>query len=233
VFACGLDHAGQVCATVLRVPPFPMIATELDPSCAVALVSGWLALDPELPAVNGLPQSARAVAAAWAQLTGGRTRVRMREAMHALTEVLDPPRPAAGGLRLADAGEHELLTTWFRDFTLEAGVEGADYAAAMVDRHLERGTLCVWEDGRPVSLVARSVTVAAVSRIGPVYTPPELRGRGYASSAVAAMSRQALDEGASRCMLFTDLANPTSNKIYADVGYRPIGEWEEHALEPG
>jgi predicted GNAT family acetyltransferase len=69
-----------------------------------------------------------------------------------------------------------------------------------------------------------------VVRIGPVYTPPELRRRGYAGSAVAAASRRALTAGAHTCMLFTDLANPTSNKIYAEVGYRAIGGWEEYSF---
>ena len=68
-------------------------------------------------------------------------------------------------------------------------------------------------------------------RVGPVYTPTAERRRGYAGSAVAAASRRALGAGAARCMLFTDLANPTSNKIYAEVGYRPVADWEEIALE--
>jgi predicted GNAT family acetyltransferase len=67
-------------------------------------------------------------------------------------------------------------------------------------------------------------------RIGPVYTPPERRARGYAGSAVAAASRRALAGGADTCMLFTDLSNPTSNKIYAEVGYTPAGSWEEHTF---
>ncbi len=89
----------------------------------------------------------------------------------------------------------------------------------------------VWDhDGEPVSLVGRTVAVAGVPRIGPVYTPPALRGRGYASTAVAALSRRLFDEGARRVVLFTDLGNPTSNKIYADVGYRRLADYEEHAL---
>jgi predicted GNAT family acetyltransferase len=74
--------------------------------------------------------------------------------------------------------------------------------------------------------------VAGVVRIGPVYTPVGARRRGYSSSAVAALSRQALEAGAHTCMLFTDLTNPTSNKIYADVGYRRFGEWEEAEFTP-
>jgi predicted GNAT family acetyltransferase len=74
--------------------------------------------------------------------------------------------------------------------------------------------------------------VSGVVRIGPVYTPPEFRRRGYATAAVASASQQALDSGAERCMLFTDLANPTSNKIYAAIGYQRIGDWEEHVFSP-
>ena len=57
--------------------------------------------------------------------------------------------------------------------------------------------------------------------MGPVYTPRERRGRGYASAGVAGVSRIVLAQGARAC-LFTDQANPTSNKIYAALGYRPV-----------
>lgn len=72
-----------------------------------------------------------------------------------------------------------------------------------------------------------------MARVGPVYTPPAQRGRGYAGSAVAGLSRRVLARGARRCALFTDLANPTSNKIYAEVGYRPLCDWETITLAPG
>jgi predicted GNAT family acetyltransferase len=84
----------------------------------------------------------------------------------------------------------------------------------------------VWDDGRAVCEVANAPPTSGVARLGPVYTPPEFRGRGYASSAVAARTRLAIQNGL-RCALFTDLANPTSNKIYADVGYRRVADWDE------
>jgi predicted GNAT family acetyltransferase len=59
-------------------------------------------------------------------------------------------------------------------------------------------------------------------RIGPVYTPPDLRGHGYASAATAAVSRQALAAGAEEVVLFTDLANKVANSIYQRIGYRPV-----------
>ena len=84
---------------------------------------------------------------------------------------------------------------------------------------------------RPASLVSVAPAVAGVARIGPVYTPPERRRRGYAGMAVAEVSRRLLARGVHTCMLFTDLANPTSNKIYAEVGYRRFGDWEEYEFE--
>jgi predicted GNAT family acetyltransferase len=134
-------------------------------------------------------------------------------------------------LRLPRPDERDLLVRWMEEFIRETGLIGAAQAASMVDNRLRQQGLLVWDDGQPVSLVGVNPAVAGVVRIGPVYTPRPLRGRGYAGSAVAAVSRRAMAGGAERCMLFTDLTNPTSNKIYAEVGYRRCGDWEEIALD--
>lgn len=231
LFATGIDSRGELQAVALRTPPWPLLATDIDVRDADALVGAWLCEDPELPGVNGQPVTARAIAAAWSARTRGRTSIRMREAMHTLAEVRDPPRPAPGRLRQAESGERDLMAEWMRTFAEEAGVLGGDQAGEIVDAQLARGRLVVWDDGGPASMVSISPMVSGVTRIGPVFTPPELRRRGYASSAVAVASRRALAAGAQRCALFTDLANPTSNKIYADVGYRRLFDWEEHAFE--
>ena len=163
--------------------------------------------------------------------TGGATRCQMREAMHVLEEVQDPPRPASGRLRLAQPADRGVLIEWMRAFTLEAGLSGFELAPRMVDGRMARESLLVWDHLGPVSMLGITQPVARVVRIGPVYTPLQYRRNGYAGSAVAAVSRRALARGASRCMLFTDLANPTSNKIYAEVGYRRIADWEEYAFD--
>jgi predicted GNAT family acetyltransferase len=230
---CGLDERGAVAYAGLRTPPWPLLSSELTATDAAALVELWLREDPEVNGVNGVPETARAVAAAWAQATGGTTRLRMSDAMHALTAVRDPPRPASGRLRVARVSERGLLVEWSRAFIDEAQVAGGpDEAERLVDARLEHGGLLVWEDPEPVCYVGVAPPVAGVVRIGPVYTPPAYRGRGYAGTLVAAASRRALAEGASRCMLFTNLANPTSNKIYAEVGYERFAAWEEHSFIP-
>jgi uncharacterized protein len=232
LFAYGLDESDQVRFAAMRTPPWFMLASELALTDARRLVPLWLDADPDLPGVDGPPGTAQAIAAAWRERTGGATRCTMREAMHTLEEVQDPPRPASGELRLARLDERPLLIEWMGTFAREAGVVGVDQAAAMVDARLARDGMLLWDHDGPVCLVGTAGPVAGVARFGPVYTPPEHRRSGYAGSAVAAASRRALAGGATSCMLFTDLANPTSNKIYAEVGYRRVGDWEEHAFEP-
>ncbi len=231
LFANGMTEDGEVRFAALHTPPWPLLASPLEEGAA-DLVELWLTEDPEVWGVTSVPDTARAIAGAWEQRTGGTSRCTIREAMHILEEVLDPPRPAGGELRLADSAERSLMVAWMREFVAEAGIVGATQAEAMIDARMRRQGLLVWHDEQPVSMVGVTPEVAGVVRIGPVYTPPPQRRRGYAGSAVAAASRRALAQGAQRCMLYTDLDNPTSNKIYAEVGYRRTGDWEELAFDP-
>ena len=130
--------------------------------------------------------------------------------------------------------EHRhLLADWTQAFHDEAlsNTPPQDYLA-MADRWI-RGlgrTAYLWVDGgRPVSMTGAGGLTPKGIRVGPVYTPPGDRGRGYASNLVAQVSQMLLDQGRTFVFLFTDLANPTSNKIYQDIGYEPVGdvdEWE-------
>jgi predicted GNAT family acetyltransferase len=231
IFTIGITEHDEVSFAAMRTPPWPLLASPIEAAHAEPLVDRWLEVDPDVSAVSGVPETARAIAAAWERRTGGTSRRTFSEAMHVLTAVEDPPRPAPGMLRLPRSDERDLLVAWMREFVTEAGLIGAAQSEQMVDSRMRQQGLLVWDDGEAVSLVGVNPAVAGVVRVGPVYTPRPLRGRGYAGSAVAAVSRRALAGGAERCMLFTDLANPTSNKIYAEVGYRRCGDWEEIALE--
>jgi len=233
-FALVGDEHGVVRAAALRTPPRALLCTEIGQEDAAALIAAWLEEDPELPAINAATDTARALAAAYTAQTGGRTERTMEMALHALVpeEVVDPPRPAPGRLRAPFPHERELIVEWYVAFVQESDVEEtADAARRAARLRIERGLTFVWDvGGVPVSLAGHTVAVAGVPRIGPVYTPPEHRNRGYASSAVAALSRRLLADGARSLVLFTDLANPTSNRIYGDIGYRRLADFEEHAL---
>jgi GNAT superfamily N-acetyltransferase len=235
VLARGIGAGTEIAAVALRTPPWPMVCSELDPVAAPPLMATWLPADPGLNGVNALATTARAISSAWARSTGGSTHCRTRMALHVLRSVTDPPRPGAGELRAASVSHRDLLVAWWRAFAAEAGVfgGGAD-AEAAVQARLRDHHLWLWHkaDGAPVSMVASNPRVGGAVRLGPVYTPPPHRRRGYAGAAVAAVSRRALQDGARECTLFTDVANPTSNKIYAEVGYRRLADWEEHEFSP-
>jgi predicted GNAT family acetyltransferase len=112
---------------------------------------------------------------------------------------------------------------WLAAFHHEAEPSSASPPREMYRQRVEFGLLWLWQDeqGSPVSMAARNVTVAGVSRIGPVYTPPDCRRHGYGAAATAACTQDALDHGASQVVLFTDQANPTSNGVYQRIGFRP------------
>jgi predicted GNAT family acetyltransferase len=156
----------------------------------------------------------------------------MSERMYKLTEVT-PPAGVPGYLRQANEGDTELLARWLREFHNEAtpNQPGRD-PTQVAQQKIQEGAFFIWDDGNPVSLAGSTrPTVRGIS-VGPVYTPPGLRRRGYASACVAALSQRLLDQGYEYCTLFTDLANPTSNDIYQQVGYRPVCDFLEILFTP-
>lgn len=228
------DEHGDVAVVALRTPPLPMICTELSnpESDAARLLDTWLQADPAVPGVNAPARSARALAGVLQRRTGRTPSLRLTTQLHVLTRVSGPPHPAAGALRAAEEANDELLVDWMIRFWEETGASFPDPAAAIANRRAAGG-LWLWCDpeDQPACLVGANPPVAGVPRVAPVYTPPEHRRRGYAGSAVAAVSQRLLDRGARACILFSDQANPTANRIYREVGYRPIGRWEEYCLD--
>jgi predicted GNAT family acetyltransferase len=228
LFAVAVDEAAgdRVVGAALRTPPYNLVVSTVDDLDAVDALAEALAGDP-LPGVSAPRGVADRFAEGWTARTGRRARRSMAERILRLTAVREP-RPASGRMRLAERADRALLIAWIEAFTVEALGKSED-AAAGVDRWLEhRGRrLWLWEDGDlRVSLCGAGGETAHGIRIGPVYTPPEHRGHGYASNLVAEVSRLLLDDGRQFVTLFTDLANPTSNKIYQDIGYEPVADFE-------
>jgi predicted GNAT family acetyltransferase len=216
------DRDGVAVAGALRTPPFPAIAIG-EPAALTAVAAAMHEALADVPGVNGLEPAAHAFAGAWCARSGTTPKVAMRTTLHALDAVQDVPEPP-GAVRDAEPDDRELLVNWFEEFAAEAGVGGTR------DQHLrsleaamgaEAGAL-LWDDGGPVSFSLARWTSPAHARIGPVYTPPGHRRHGYATALVAHQTRRLLDAGAEVCLLFTDQANPTSNAIYARIGYRPV-----------
>ena len=140
-----------------------------------------------------------------------------------------PPVPGGPGhLREATLGDLETLVPWWQGFVREVDRReiSSDEARAIAgDRigHPDHATY-VWQLDRVVSMALAAGPTPHGIRIAGVYTPPELRGRGYATACVAALSRLQMERGREFCFLFTDAANPTSNAIYRRIGYEQVAE---------
>jgi hypothetical protein len=185
-----------------------------------------------LPGVAGPAAVAGAFAVRWRALTGGSSALAMAQRIYELSEVV-PVAGVPGVLRPIRDEDSRLLLDWFDDFvTCERGI-GHEDAVRALERFLTadyvvRG-LYLWEvGGEPVSMVGHSGPTPNGMRVGPVYTPPQARRRGFASAAVAALSQRLLDSGRKFCFLHTDLANPTSNHIYQTIGYRPVSYADQY-----
>jgi hypothetical protein len=138
-------------------------------------------------------------------------------------------------MRLATKEDRQLALDWSHAFERESLPADAPRGRieANVDRRLASTTsvIALWEDEKPVSLAGFGGRTPHGVRIGPVYTPPGLRRRGYASALVAHLSQYLLDGESDFCFLYTDLANPTSNRIYQNVGYEFVAESADYAFD--
>jgi uncharacterized protein len=210
-------------AAALRTASYNIVLSEVDDEDALDFLVADLAAT-DVPGVVGPPDAAAGFANRWVSARGGRWEIGMEERVFQLTRVV-PPRPVGGAMRAATPADRNLLVDWVAAFGSEAlGDQDASRASASVDDWLagKGKTLWLWEDMGPRSVAGVGGETPHGIRIGPVYTPPEHRGRGYASGLVAAVSRAQLDAGFRFCFLYTDLANPTSNRIYQAIGYRPV-----------
>jgi uncharacterized protein len=227
---------GEVAGAALRTQPYNLILAR--PRSAEALDSFAEAIaDEKLPGVVGAEPEVHEFAELWTRRTGVPARTNMRQGVYALQEVAPVPT-AAGSARVATEEDRELAVHWWIAFAEEAlheGGPGRERAEEMIDYRLSsrNSGILLWEDGgEPVSLAAWGGATPNGIRIGPVYTPPELRGHGYATALTAELSQRLLDgrrfEGGRRfCFLYTDLANPTANAIYERIGYVRIAESAE------
>jgi uncharacterized protein len=219
----------EVVLAAVRTPPHNLVLSRCSAPQALDLVLSDLASSLEtLGGVNGPSDVARAFAERWRAATGGRIDLQMAQRIYQLDRVT-PAARGEGQLRRIRADDRDLVVGWREDFQRVALGGTREEAERSFDAYLQaapevRG-LFLWEvDGRPVSMGGYAGMTPHGVRIGAVYTPPPLRRRGYASAAVAALSQRLLDSGRRFCFLYTDLANPTSNHIYQEVGYLPVAD---------
>jgi hypothetical protein len=218
-----------VCAALLTLP-FNLLISPAPAAVLEALTEQLHAWRMALPGVIGLPSVSDAFAALWQRRRGCQA-ARGKE-MQLLALRTAPAAPAVPGeLRAAGPPDVPLLTAWGGDFFPEVGLPNVerDVFVARLDEEIAAERLWLWDcNGQPVSMLGYRETTARAIRIGPVYTPRACRGRGFASAAVAGLSRRLLASWRSWCLLFADVENPTSTALYRRLGYEAVCLYREY-----
>lgn len=226
------DGDGHVVGAGMRTAPFlpyPVYLLAMPEEAAAELARTLHDRGEHVDAVEGATPAVDVCAAELARLTGRRVAVNSRMRLQEVTAVVDPA-PVPGRLREARPEDTDLVHAWFDAFAGDAAEQAASpyphpgpiESRESVVARIRNGEVWLWEvEGRPVQLTAFNPPAFGVGRIGPVYTPQEQRGKGYAAAATAAVSRNLLATGVRVC-LFSDLANPISTALYERLGYREV-----------
>ncbi len=223
LFGWFADH-GALGAAVMT-PPYEMILAGVRLETVHELVAALRAEGIDVPGVHADIETAERFAEEW--VAGGdlRPHVERRQRLYRLEDLREPPHAAQGRPRTGRPEDVGPVVAWMRAFVHEVHLTD-QVSDTVIAGQIAAGRLWIWddEDGTAVAFAGRGKTIGGVARVGPVYTPPEHRGRGYGTAVTAACTADALAQGAAEVTLFTDLANPTSNSIYQRIGFRPVSD---------
>lgn len=205
-----------------RTPPHKLVITALPAAAMQALAGDVADFYGSLPGVFGPEPAAALFAECWRARTGAAVHRGISTQIYEIERVLPASRVAPGRMRLAQPADREVATSWIAAFYAEAVPTDRVDAAQIAAERIDRGTLFIWEDARPVSMASWGGKTPNGVRINLVYTPPQWRARGYASACARALTSELLAQGNRFCFLFADHANPGSNRIYQSIGYRSV-----------
>ncbi len=227
-----VEEGGVLIAAALCTPPYNLVihCEEDRPDALEQIAERVHKLDPDLPGVIGVAGAADRFSRLFSDRTGCDAIRTMHQRLYSLHEVI-PPVGVPGRIREAEEGDFDLLVEWIGAFHEEAIPADRNVdPRRIVERFMSSGRIVLWDDLGPVSMAGSSRSTPNGAMVSAVYTPPENRGNGYASACVAGLSRELLEEGKSFCALFTDLSNSTSNKIYQNIGYRPVVDYAVYSF---
>ncbi len=228
-----VEDSGRLVTSAVRTPPYKLLLHGAADAEALGLiVNDLVKKGQDLPSVLGPKPLPSIFSPLWCTSTGSTSEPGMQQRVYELRSVLTRG-DANGSLRQAVAADQGLLCDWTLRFQREALSGGKkDEVRRATAMRISNGELFVWEDRKPVAMAAATRKTPHGVSLNLVYTPPELRRRGYGTACVAAFSQHLLDAGATFCALFADLSNPASNGLYLKIGYRGIGDFEQYAFAP-
>ncbi len=216
-------HGEKTVGVVVQSPlEYPATLTPMEPRAVLAMVDAIAEAGVTLPGINGDAATAASFAGQWSERCKSAATPFQGMRLYELLELGEVPS-TGGQLRQAGPNDRSLMMLWTHAFQVEIG-ESSNDTEIRVDRGLVAGQLWVWDqNGETTSMAVSREPVQGVVRLSGVYTPPEKRKHGYAAACVHALSKHVRGRGY-RCILYTDLGNPTSNSIYRRIGYRAVAE---------
>lgn len=222
----------DVLACAVHIAPFKLVITRADREPIAALARDVFEAIPHVEGVTGPSRSAGDFALAWSKLSGVEPVLGMRLRIHETRKVVDSDLPTPPGhFRPASPDDSKLLSAWTEVFVADARIPEPVDASAIVNDAITRGRLHVWENGEPVSMAAWTGKTPSGVRINFVYTPRELRGKGYGTACVKALTKQQLEHGNAFCWLYTDMSSAASPNIFKRIGYWPVSDVSEYYLK--
>ncbi len=221
IYLATVEDNGRVVGCGYRTPPYKFGITDMPTSAVPLLVEDAADVYSTIPAILGPEVQATKFAELWSLRFGGLWNVGTRQRIYQLERVIFPETRAPGSMRVAADADRDRVAEFVRGFSSETHQFGGE-PDARAQRLVTAGAIYLWEDGEVRSMASSSGETSNGVRIGYVYTPSALRGRGYATTLVATLSQRMLDEGRTFCFLYTELANPSSNAIYKRIGYEPV-----------
>jgi GNAT superfamily N-acetyltransferase len=231
---CTIGLRKEIYAAAIRTPPHMVILAYFSgdtAKIAEKLIKEVFKSFKVIPGVIGDNELVDIFAGLWCKKYHTKIVNTQAQRIYRLDKVNDVPL-TPGKVRIATIEDKELVKQWAHAFHIDVGGEIRHAPEGDPTPGLEQGWLFFWEDGgRPVSMAAKCRPTDKGMTVGYVYTPPELRGKGYATSCVAELSRNILQSGKEFCTLYTDLANPTSNSIYKKIGYKEVCDSVEYTFE--
>ena len=219
-YFAALTSADGIEGVAFQWAPRPLILTNIGDEGLDLLVEDLLDSQRTLAGVVAQSEPAFGFARRWAERNGCTFREIRRQRVHQLERIEAGLRLPHGSLRMARTGDLALARNWIAAFSAEIAEDMGDCGPTLI----EEGALCFWEAPGKGSVCMAGCTGKTPNgiRVILVYTPPEHRGHGYATACTAALTGKLLAEGNRYCFLFTDLANPASNRVYEKIGYRAV-----------
>ena len=218
------DSGGSVVGCAVRTSPWNLVVSPMPRGAGTAVGRHVALADPGVPGISGVRTVVDEVVEA---LSPDGARLDMVDVVRLLEDFTPATTPAAGAVRQAGSADRPLLLDWIVQFAIDASLPLHD-AAASVDNRLDAGAFWIWEvQGDPVATAGHAPLVSTptgtIGRVGPVYTPAHLRGRGFGTAVTSAVVERLLPL-TSTIILYADAENPTSNGVYERLGFRVVAE---------